>query len=158
MQDSTVTRWLNEQARDVRYGVPVASAAPGFTATVVLSARPRDRREHRDLQHSARARAAKPACHRSRSAGRRDQRTRSALPYPLFRHFRERSQTLDGVLAFRTAPMRLEVDGVTERVTGALVSGSYFDVLGVQPALGTAIAEADDVTPGPADPVVRSRC
>ena len=40
--------------------------------------------------------------------------------------------------------MRLGRDGETERVQGALVSGTYFGVLGVQPSIGTAIVNEDD--------------
>ncbi|MGH9631164.1 MAG: ABC transporter permease, partial [Bryobacteraceae bacterium] len=69
-------------------------------------------------------------------------------PYPLFVELRDHSQTLEGVLAFRTTSMRLSKDGETERVIGALVSGTYFDVLGVQPSIGTPIVMEDDQLPG----------
>jgi predicted permease len=75
-------------------------------------------------------------------------RNQLSLPYPLFRHFQDRATTLDGVLAFRTAPWRFSSGGSTERITGALVSGSYFGVLGVTAAIGTTIRHEDDVTPG----------
>jgi predicted permease len=69
-------------------------------------------------------------------------------PYPLFAELRDHSQMLEGVLAFRTTPMRLSKDGETERISGVLVSGSYFGVLGVQPSIGTVIANEDDRIPG----------
>jgi predicted permease len=75
-------------------------------------------------------------------------RNQTSLPYPLFRHFKDHSTTLDGILAFRTGQWRFASGTTTERVTGALVSGSYFGMLGVQTSIGTAIAEEDDVTPG----------
>jgi predicted permease len=140
-------RWCHDRARDVRYAGRTLLGSPGFTATVVLS-----------LALGIGANTAifsilHALVLRSLPVSDPERlvvviRNQVSTPYPLFRHLRERSQTLDGVLAFRTAPMRLEVDGVTERVTGALVSGSYFDVLGVQPAAGTAIADGDDVSPG----------
>src|SRR5688572_23288087 len=34
-------------------------------------------------------------------------RNQLSLPYPLFRHFKEHSTTLDGILAFRTSPWRV---------------------------------------------------
>jgi predicted permease len=43
--------------------------------------------------------------------------------------------------------------GVTDRVRGELVSGNYFDVLGVSPAAGRVLAPQDDQTPG-AHPVL----
>ena len=69
-------------------------------------------------------------------------------PYPLFTGLRDHANTLEGVLAFRTASLRLSTGGETEQVTGALVSGSYFAVLGVRPSAGTVIAPEDDQTPG----------
>ena len=75
-------------------------------------------------------------------------RNQLSLPYPLFRHFQDHATTLDGVLAFRTAPWRFSSGGSTERITGVLVSGSYFGVLGVPAAIGTTIRPDDDVTPG----------
>jgi predicted permease len=75
-------------------------------------------------------------------------RNQLSMPYPLFRHFQEHSTTLDGVLAFRTASWRFTAGGSTERITGALVSGSYFKVLGVPAAIGTPIGADDDMTPG----------
>src|SRR4029453_6145094 len=47
-----------------------------------------------------------------------------------------------------TAPWRFSAGGPTERVTGVLVSGSYFGVLGVPAAIGTTIRPEDDVTAG----------
>ena len=67
--------------------------------------------------------------------------------YPLFKHFQANSTTVD-VLAFRTAAWRFNIGDQTERITGALVSGSYFPVLGVRPALGTTIGKDDDTIPG----------
>jgi len=65
-----------------------------------------------------------------------------SLPYPLFRYFQTHNTTLDGLLAFRTIPVRFTSGSSTERVIGVLVSGSYFGVLGVEAAMGTAIGPA----------------
>jgi putative ABC transport system permease protein len=71
--------------------------------------------------------------------------------YPLFKHFQTNSTTVD-VLAFRTGPWRFTAGEKTERITGALVSGSYFSVLGISPALGTTIGNDDDAIPGSGGP------
>jgi predicted permease len=71
--------------------------------------------------------------------------------YPLFKHFQTNSTTVD-VLAFRTASWRFSAGGNNERITGALVSGSYFQVLGISPALGTTIGNHDDTIPGSGGP------
>ena len=75
-------------------------------------------------------------------------RNQLSMPYPLFRHFQERGTTFEGLLAFRTAPWRFTSGASTERITGALVSGNYFDVLGLPAAIGTTMHAADDVIPG----------
>jgi predicted permease len=75
--------------------------------------------------------------------------------YPLFKHFQAHSTTVD-VLAFRTAQWRVGAGAQTDRITGALVSGNYFSVLGLGPAAGTAITAEDDAVPasgGPRGPV-----
>jgi len=75
-------------------------------------------------------------------------RNQSSLPYPLFRQFQDRSTTLEGVMTFRTAPWRLTIANRTERITGALVSGNYFRLLGVAASLGTLIQDGDDAVVG----------
>ena len=53
-----------------------------------------------------------------------------------------------GVLARRQMAFGVGYAGETERVTGELVSGTYFEVLGVGTVLGRPIGREDDVTPG----------
>ena len=60
--------------------------------------------------------------------------------YPDFRDYRDRSRLLDGVIAFKERPLGLGEDTRTERVWAMMVSGNYFDVLGVKPALGRFFA------------------
>ncbi len=49
-----------------------------------------------------------------------------------------------GMFARRAVAMNVGVDGQTERVPGELVSGTYFQVLGVRAALGRLITSDDD--------------
>ena len=56
--------------------------------------------------------------------------------YPDYRDFRDRSTLLDGVIAFKERPLGLGADDRAERVWSLMVSGNYFDVLGVKPRLG----------------------
>jgi predicted permease len=59
--------------------------------------------------------------------------------YPDFRDYRDRSRLLDGVIAFKERPLGFAArsdDTRTERVWALMVSGNYFDVLGVRAALG----------------------
>jgi predicted permease len=68
--------------------------------------------------------------------------------YPMFRDL-ERVQTVfTGIAAHRTFGANLAIRGQTFSGEGMLVSGSYFPVLGVQPALGRLLTPDDDRTPG----------
>ncbi len=63
--------------------------------------------------------------------------------YPDFRDFRDRSRLFDGVIAFKERPLGFAAgsdDSRTERLWALMVSGNYFDVLGVTPALGRFFA------------------
>jgi predicted permease len=57
------------------------------------------------------------------------------------------------MLAYRFVVASLSHNGVNERAWGFVVSGNYFDVLGVKPALGRAFLPEEDQTPG-SHPVV----
>jgi predicted permease len=68
--------------------------------------------------------------------------------WPTYLDYREQNDVLSGLIAFKETPMNLSDGGQSERITGALVSGNYFDVLGVTPALGRAFLPEEDRTPG----------
>jgi predicted permease len=70
----------------------------------------------------------------------------AAFSYPNYRDFRDRNEVLSGTLAYRFAPMSLSRNGNNNRVWGYLVSGNYFDVLGVKPVLGRTFLPEEDKT------------
>ena len=61
----------------------------------------------------------------------------------------ERSSQLRPIAALRTRDATLIASSAPERVTGAAVSGRFFGVLRVAPALGRALGSADDVPDSP---------
>jgi len=76
--------------------------------------------------------------------------------HALYRKIREQNQVFTEVLASGRAG-RLEVgSGTGETARGRLVSGNYFEVLGVRPALGRAFTPDDDRVPGQSAVVVIS--
>jgi predicted permease len=75
------------------------------------------------------------------------------LSHPLYRDLKAENQVFDGVFGRHPTTVHLTVENVAEPVTAEIVTGSYFGVLGVQPAIGRLIEESDDVTPG-AHPVI----
>lgn len=66
--------------------------------------------------------------------------------YPNYLDIRQRSQTLDGIYAYEIepTPMGLGTGDTAERVYGTVVSGNYFEVLGVRPLLGRLLQDMDD--------------
>ncbi|NOT60372.1 MAG: FtsX-like permease family protein, partial [Acidobacteria bacterium] len=70
------------------------------------------------------------------------------LSYPAYRDFRDRNQVLDGIIAnFYLSRLSLSLQDRNQHVSGYLVTGNYFDVLGVKAALGRTFAPEEDRTP-----------
>jgi len=74
------------------------------------------------------------------------------ISYPAYLHYRDHSQVLSGLAAYRRADLHLGYGDEPLRLTGALVSANYFDVLGVRPARGRFFRAEENQTPG-ANPV-----
>jgi putative ABC transport system permease protein len=64
--------------------------------------------------------------------------------YPMYRDLRDRNSVFSGVIATDWTQAGLEWRGQPELVATELVSGNYFDVLGVRPALGRLLVASDD--------------
>ena len=76
--------------------------------------------------------------------------------YPMFRDLERVQPVFTGIAAHVITGVSLAARGQTLGSDGVLVSGSYFPVLGVQPALGRLFGPDDDKTPGAHDVVVLS--
>ncbi|HEY5908433.1 MAG TPA: ABC transporter permease, partial [Vicinamibacteria bacterium] len=77
----------------------------------------------------------------------------SGMSYPMYTDFRDKAEVFDGVVAHWQDTVHLGVKGATERADADLVSGNFFQVLGVRAALGRVFSAEDDQTPG-AHPLV----
>ncbi|MGI8745802.1 MAG: ABC transporter permease [Bryobacteraceae bacterium] len=75
--------------------------------------------------------------------------------YPDYLDFRDRVTTLQGLVAERLMPVRLP-GPPAQLIPGAIVTGNYFQVLGVQPAAGRLLLPEDDRVPGEGAAVVIS--
>ncbi|HKY43277.1 MAG TPA: ABC transporter permease, partial [Pyrinomonadaceae bacterium] len=72
----------------------------------------------------------------------------SAFSYLMYKDLRDRNSVFSGVLARGGVQMNVTYGDQTERVRGELVSGNFFDVLGVRPWAGRLFTQEDDQTPG----------
>ena len=139
--------------QDLRYGVRTLRRSPGFTAValltlalgigantaifsladaVLLRTLPVDR-PHELVFFKT-----------TGSAG-----TSGAPPYPWFERVREDTVTFAGMAVFASDEMRVDIDGRAEQVFGQSVSGSFFDVLGIEPALGRLLRPDDEIMAPP---------
>ena len=65
--------------------------------------------------------------------------------YPIFEYFRDSLTSVSGVFAQGTSDVSIVLGGEEDLVKADLVSGSYFSVLGLEPAAGRLLTPADDV-------------
>ncbi|HXC88113.1 MAG TPA: ABC transporter permease, partial [Candidatus Cybelea sp.] len=76
-----------------------------------------------------------------------------SFSYPMYKGLRDNNSVFTGILARYNFSASVASKGQTDRATGELVSGNYFEVLGVQPAIGRVFTQDDDRVPL-AQPVV----
>lgn len=76
-----------------------------------------------------------------------------SFSYPMYKGLRDTNAVFSGILARYGFSASVSNHGQTDRATGEVVTGNYFDVLGVQPAIGRVFSQDDDRVPG-AQPVV----
>ena len=64
--------------------------------------------------------------------------------YPLYQDLQKRAEPLAEVLCRRLVPASVSIDNRTERVDAEMVSGNFFSMLGVKPALGRVFNSQED--------------
>ena len=80
------------------------------------------------------------------------------MSYPLFEHFRDHVGSVSGMFAVGITERPIVIDGEAEFVTADLVSGSYYAVLGIEPAAGRLLGPADDeISPAAPAAVISDR-
>ena len=169
-RDARGTRWLSDLVRDVRYGVRVLAKKPSFTIvaalalglgigvnTAILSAvngfilRPLSADKPEDLVAPYWGR-------------KTDAEVWERFSYANYVDLREQSKSFTDICAFTWAAggmssgeSRAATGGErAEVVWGELVSGNYFEVMGVKPLLGRGFLPEEDRTPNTHPVVVLS--
>ena len=69
------------------------------------------------------------------------------IPQAIYRQLRDNNSVLEGFAAATFPPITLSGDGIAERVNGMLVSGTFFETLGVDAVLGRVLTPDDDRMP-----------
>src|SRR5579863_5305723 len=163
VQDVWLTRWLRDFLYDLRFSARSFLRSPGFTAATLLS-----------LALGIGATTAiyslvdQVILHALpvREPGRLvlvdwnggdfityGTGSFNLMPYPICRDLQQQTRFFDGVFCRAEIEVNLTAGGDPRPVAAEIVSGSYFSVLGVGPALGRIIEPVDDAAAG-AGPVV----
>jgi putative ABC transport system permease protein len=157
--------WLETLWQDLRYGARILLKNPGFTLVVILTLA---------LGIGANTAiftlvnavflqplpVAEPA--RLMSVFGTDEKNRSAqtdyipMSWPNFKDYRDQNDVFTGMIAFQNIVLNFSGGGEPERIGGMIVTGNYFDLLGVKAAIGRAFLPEEDRTPGTHPVVVLS--
>jgi len=68
--------------------------------------------------------------------------------YPMYKDLRDQNQVLSGLIAAAPGWVGVTWNKHAEAVSAEMVSGNYFSVLGVEPALGRLFSSSDETAPG----------
>jgi predicted permease len=81
----------------------------------------------------------------------------TSFTYPVYQQLRKTNRTLQDIFAFKDfGRLTATIDNKAEAVTSEMVSGNYYQALGVKPILGRPIVEADDQADGSGPVIVIS--
>jgi predicted permease len=162
VRDVWLARWLRDFVYDLRFSARSFLRSPSFTATAVLSlalgigattaiyslvdqvvlhALPVRQPERLVLIDWAGDQVAP-------GFG-----TYNLMSYPLCLDLQKQDRFFDGVICRAATTVNLSMSGEPKPAAAEIVSGNYFSMLGVSPAIGRVLSNEDDMTPG-ASPVV----
>jgi len=72
----------------------------------------------------------------------------SSFSYPMYQDLRDRNEVFSGMIAQGGVSMNISYGDQNDPVSAELVSGNFFEVLGVRPWAGRLLSQEDDRTPG----------
>src|SRR5882724_3487283 len=131
--------YFAELPRDIRYGLRVLAASPGFTAVALVSLA-----LGIAIATSAYSEMNGLILRNLPGVPNPDQLValQSPTSYPNYKRYRELTGLFSSTLAYvAPAPFGVALNGHTERTWGHVVTPSYFSTLGVRPALGRTFDE-----------------
>jgi len=165
VRDIWLTRWLRDFVYDLRFSVRSFLRSPSFTATAVLSlalgigaTTALYSLVDQVVLHSL------PVDHPERLVlidwigfqNAETMGTENLMSYPICRDLQLEKEFFDGVFCRAATTINLSTSGEPRLTAAELVSGTYFSVLGVRPALGRLLTIDDDQAPGSSPVVVLS--
>src|SRR5438094_2394291 len=165
VRDIWLTRWLRDFVYDLRFSARSFRRSPSFTATAVLSLALGIGATTAiySLVHQVILQAL-PVNHPERLVlidwigyqGAETLGTDNLMSYPICRDLQQQKQFFDGVFCRAATTINFSTGREPTLTAAELVSGTYFSVLGVRPALGRLLVIDDDQVPGSSPVVVLS--
>src|SRR5215510_5832560 len=152
---------LESFLQDVRYGVRILRKSPGFTLVAILTLAldigantaifsltyqvllqrlPVQHPEELVVLHCP---GYHPGHNSSDSEGEE-----ASFSYPLYKELRDRNPVFSGLMARYAVSLSVAGERFSERSSGELVSGNYFETLAIRPALGRLLTTQDETAPG----------
>jgi predicted permease len=140
---------MKDVAQDLRYAVRLLRKQPGFTLAVVLTlalgiganTAVFSLVNATLLQHL-------PVADREHLVYVYRGNIGGVFSYPQFETLRDHSQSFEGLAGWGGITASLNAGDSAELVLGLIVTGNFFDLLGVHAARGRLISPSDDLTPG----------
>lgn len=146
--------FLETLFQDVRYALRMLRKSPGFTTVVVLTLALGIGANTAifSLMNAVLLKSL-PVSHPEelvvlRYTGAPPESSNDDFSYPMYQALRDKSSVFDGVLTRSGVDFNVTHAGQSEWAYGELVSGNYYEVLGVRPWLGRMLSPEDDRTPG----------
>jgi predicted permease len=171
MRASLGLRWWDQFSADLRYGARLLRKSPSFTAvaavslalaigvnTTIFSLARQLLYERLDVSHAEELRLLTWTGTRAHVAVHDLWGQRQPLPdgrvvsnvfsYPLYEELKAENRKFEDLLAFKDTGMNAMIRGEAQRVRTEMVSGNYYEALGVRPELGRNLQPLDDNRPG----------
>jgi hypothetical protein len=140
---------MHNLLQDVKYALRMLAKSPGFTAVAVLTLA-LGIGANGAIFSIANALLLRPIAAPDADelvrvyALQKDGRRRDPVSFPDYADYRDSNRTLAGLAATSTEGMAMTTGGQTELLLGDVVSGNYFDVLKLRPALGRFFRPDED--------------
>jgi predicted permease len=152
-RDARGVRWLEEFLQDLRYGFRLLRKNPAFSVVVVLAlALGLGANIALFSLFNTVLLGALPVQHPEQlvvlSTLNENSDSITSFSYPMYRELRDKNAVFSGTIAQAGVEMNASYAGESEKARGELVTGNYFETLGVQPWRGRLFSQADDRNPG----------
>ena len=140
-RDMRGVRWLEEFLQDIRYGFRLLRKNPGFSAVVILAlALGLGANTALFSLFNTVLLGALPVQHPEQlvvlSTVNENSDSITSFSYPMYRELRDKNAVFSGMIAQAGVEMNASFAGQSEKARGEVVTGNYFETLGVRPWRG----------------------